>query len=164
MNRRTRAALAAAVLLALAALGAARSASAATTPSSMADIYSSLRLEHLAPLFGSTQFTSGDQVYFTYDFLNASASPLVVPPNSDYGRIFHLVGVEQTWVERLGPDPTIPSMWWAARDGNRYAAGGSIIAEDGAFPDDTIPAGAALSRSFVLFTSGFPLGRYRYTV
>jgi hypothetical protein len=155
----------AASLLATVVLGvAAGNAAADVTPSTMADIYAALQIENLAPLTGSSVFVSGDQVYFTYNLTNTSASALVVPLNTDFGAPFHLVGDEQTWVERLGPDPTIPSLAYASRDGNRYATGGEILVEDGAFPNDTIPAGGSLSRYTVLYTTGFPQGRYRYYV
>ena len=32
----------------------------------------------------------------------------------------------ETWIERLGADPTIPSLSGAARNGNLYATGGAL--------------------------------------
>jgi HYR domain len=151
--------LAAATLVPVVALAPAEAARA-DMASSMGDIYAALRMENLAPSSGSTMFTSGDYVYFAFDVRNTSSTPLVVPENYDYGRLFYLVGVLQTWVERLGPDPTIPSMWWAGRDGNRYAAGGEIFAVS----SNTIPAGGVIQRSEALNTAGFPAGHYRYYV
>jgi hypothetical protein len=149
-------------VVAVGAFAPAEAARADTTPSSMAEIYAALRMENLVPYSGSTMFTSGDYVYFTFDVRNTSSSPLALPENLDYGRSFYLVGTIQTWLERLGPDPTIPSMWWAGRDGNRYAAGGEIFAV--VLPDNTIPGGGVIRRYEALSTTGFPAGHYRYYV
>lgn len=155
MHARLFVALAAAALLFGVAAPATR---ADTTP--MADIYAALRMHDLATYSGSTFFTSGDQVYFTYNLVNTSSSTLTVPVNTDYGTPFYIVGIEQTWVLRLGPDPTIPSMWWAGRDGDRYAAGGEILALGG----PTVAPGQAIPRLTALYTTGFPPGHYRYFI
>jgi hypothetical protein len=51
-------------------------------------------------------------------------------------------------------------LWWAGRDGNRYAAGGEIFAVS----SNSIPAGGVIQRFEALDTAGFPAGHYRYYV
>jgi len=130
----------------------------------MQDIYAALRVQNLAPANGSTQFVSGDQLYFNLDLVNTSANPLIVPLKKEHGATAYWVGTQQTWIERLGADPTIPSLSGSARDGNLYATGGSLWAVDSAFPDGTIPAGGIVPSSVALDTTGFPPGQYRYYV
>jgi hypothetical protein len=163
MKRSSLATAATAILLASALLvpGAAK---ADVPPSSMADIYAALQIQNLVSASGSIHFVSGDQFYVNYDFVNTSPNDLLVPLNTDFGTPLYLVGTEQTWVERLGSDPTIPSLWWAGRDGNRYATGGEISAIDSTNPDGVIAAGASVPRFQALDTTGFPPGQYRYYI
>lgn len=154
-------ALTAALLAALLVMSA---GAQALDTSSMDDLYSALRIQDLAPANGSTQFVSGDQLYFNVNLVNTSAKTLVVPLKKQSGLSLHYVGTLQTWVERLGTDPTIPSMSWAARNGNLYAAGGLLWSVDDTFPDGIIPAGGVEPGSGVLDTTGFPTGQYRYYV
>jgi hypothetical protein len=158
----------AAVIAVIAALTAAIPiASAADTP--IGEIYDALRPEGLHSLTGSTAFDPGTEFEFGYDLVNTSASPLVVPLDTSFGR--HLVGIEQKWVERLGPNTTIPGAPPITdRKGTWYAAGGEVIAlesyPDGTFQDNTIQPGQRLERFAPLFgwPTNAPAGRYRYHV
>ena len=156
------AALAATSLVSILVMSGGAQAGAGT--SSMNDIYAALRIQNLVPANGSTQFVSGDQLYFNFNLVNTSANPLVVPLKKEHGATAYFVGGQQTWVERLGADPTIPSLSGAARNGNLYATGGQLWAVDGAFPDGTIPAGGVVPSFVALDTTGFPPGQYRYYV
>jgi len=129
------------------------------------DVYAAMRIQDLAPASGTLQFVSGDQLNFTSNLVNTSPDPLVVPTSNRRSTPLYSVGVVQTWVLRLGPDPTIPSLSSSGRDGDRYATGGSVITADYWFPDGVIPSGGSLPLSTTtLDTTGFPDGQYRYYV
>ena len=162
--KRTTLGIAALAATLLAALLVMSGVAQALDTSSMDDIYSALRIQNLAPASGSTQFTSGDQFYVSFNLVNTSTKTLVVPLKKQSGLSLHFVGTIQTWVERLGADPTIPSLSYAARDGNLYATGGSLWAVDDTFPDGIIPPGGSEPAYFALDTTGFPSGQYRYYV
>jgi HYR domain len=160
-----------AVIAVIAALTAATPiASAADTP--IGEIYDALRPEGLHSLTGSTAFDPGTEFEFGYELVNTSASPLVVPLDTSFGIPLHIVGTEQKWVERLGPNTTIPGVpAIIARKGTWYAAGGSVIPlehfPDGTFQDNTIQPGQRLEMFAPLFPSygtNYPAGRYRYHV
>ena len=139
---------------------------AARADSSLEQIYAALRPDGLRTATGGTAFQQGDFVEFAFDLVNTTDQPLVIPLTDFFGTPFHLVGTEQAWLERLGADPTIPSIPpIIARKGTWYAAGGSIIAVEG-LPGNTIPAGGRVPRGAAIFypTSGFPTGRYRFHV
>ncbi len=156
------AALAATLLVSILVMSGGAQAGAGTT--SMNGIYHALRIQNLVPANGSTQFVSGDQLDFNFNLVNTSTNPLIVPLKKEHGATAHFVGTEQTWIERLGVDPTIPSLSGAARNGNLYATGGALAAVDDAFPDGTIPPGGVDPRFVALDTTGFPPGQYRYYV
>jgi hypothetical protein len=139
---------------------------AARADSSLEEIYAALRPDGLRTATGATAFSQGDFVEFTFDLVNTSDQPLVIPLTNFFGTPFHLVGTEQAWLERLGPDPTIPSIPpIIGRKGTWYAAGGAIIAIEG-LPGNTIPAGGRVPRGAAIFypTDAFPTGRYRFHV
>jgi hypothetical protein len=113
-----------------------------------------------------TAFSQGDSIEFLLDLVNTSDQPLVIPLTNFFGSSFHLVGTQQAWIERLGPDPTIPSIPpIIGRKGTWYASGGAIIAVEG-LPGNTIPPGGRITRqaSLLYSTAGFPSGRYRFHV
>lgn len=139
---------------------------AARADSSLEQIYAALRPDNLRTATGGTAFQQGDFVEFAFDLVNTTDQPLVIPLTDFFGTPFHLVGTEQAWLERLGADPTIPSIPpIIGRKGTWYAAGGSIIAVEG-LPGNTIPGGGRVPRGAAIFysTSGFPTGRYRFHV
>jgi len=131
--------------------------------SSLQDIYSALRVENVVPANGSTEFAAGSQVYFSFDLVNTSSKTLVVPLKQDHGLNLRFVGVAQTWIERLGPDPTIPG-GIAFHHGNLYGEGGWLWAIDGTNPDGVIPPGGTVPSQSLLDTTGLPPGQYRYWV
>ena len=139
---------------------------AARADTSLEQIYAALRPDDLRTATGGTAFQQGDFAEFAFDLVNTTDQPLVIPLTDFFGRQFHLVGTQQAWLERLGPDPTISSIPpIIARKGTWYAAGGEIIAVEG-LPGDTIAAGGRVPRGAAIFysTSGFPTGRYRVHV
>ena len=139
-------------------------ATAQQSPNSqMEQIYNALKIENLQT--DKSIYTAGEQVEATYDLVNRSDSTLVIPLNTDFSQPFYLVGIRQHWIERLGPNSTIPSIPAnIARDGARYAAGGAIIPTDGSFPDHRWPPSASIAFSSPLGydTSDFPAGTYRF--
>jgi hypothetical protein len=133
--------------------------------STMEEIYSALKLEGLQA--DKQIYMPGEQPVFTYNLVNRSDTTLEIPLNTNYSQPFHLVGVRQHWVERLGPDSTIPGIPdITARDGPRYAAGGSIISTDTFLPDHLwMPSvSMPLTKTLGFNTSLFPPGEYRYYV
>ena len=87
------AALAATLLVSILVMSGGAQAGAGT--SSMNDIYPALRIQNLVPANGSTQFVSGDQLYFNFNLVNTSANPLVVPLKKEHGATAHLVGASR---------------------------------------------------------------------
>lgn len=154
------------VTLISAALLVPSAALAQESPSSLAEIYAALRPENLRTTTGGTAFSQGDSVELLYDLVNTSEQPLVIPLTDFFGSSFHLVGTEQAWIERLGPDSTIPSIPpIVGRKGTWYATGGAIIALEG-LTANTIPPGGRVTRQVTLIhpTGAFPSGRYRFHV
>jgi hypothetical protein len=142
-------------LLALSGLAFATPARAST----MEEIYAALKLEDLR---AAPSYTAGEIVEPTFSLVNRSTETLVVPLNTDFSQPFHLVGVLQAWIERLGPVKTIPSIPPQTYfDGSRYAAGGTVVpVED--LPGFAWPAGLARSYVWGLNTAGYPDGTYRF--
>ncbi len=122
----------------------------------MDQIYAALRFENLRTTTGSTTFTAGSQISFDADLVSHSHKPLVVPFQTAYN--WNLLGREQTWVLRLGSDPTLPFPPIIARQGYAYATGGEIIAATQLDKHQRITYGLATPRQFVLPTTGFPAG------
>jgi len=132
----------------------------AQSESTMDEIYNALKLENLQT--ENPSYVAGEQVDGTYELVNRSDSTLLIPLNFDFSQPFHLVGVRQHWIERLGPDNNIAAIPDnIARDGARYAAGGSIIATDSLWANlesHTFPWSLGYD------TSNFPAGSYRFYV
>jgi hypothetical protein len=123
----------------------------------LADILEVMAIEDLEtdrPLYNA-----GDTVLFTYNLTNSSRSPVIPDSNNTFNQ--PLVGVRQHWIERLGNDATIPGISAnAARDGNRFAIGGSIIPVQGELaPGDQISFSEQLATNAL-----FPAGDYRISV
>jgi hypothetical protein len=148
-----------ALLLSL-TVGAARAAD-----STLDEIYAALRPQNLRTEGGVTQFAPGATVAFTYDLVNTSDQTLFIPLTTPWtGFTGRIVGTEQTWLERLGPDPTIPGPWadGRGRKGTWYAAGGLVLTLEA----DAIQPHQRITRSLppITGTADFPNGRYRYHV
>ncbi len=100
----------------------------------------------------------GQTVSFTYNLVNTSRNSVI--PSTDNTFSLPLVGARQHWVERLGSEKSISAFAAStARDGDRFAIGGAIIAAEG-----ELLAGEALSFTETLNTTGFPRDRYRISV
>jgi len=158
--------IAVAICVLLGAGALAPGAASAESTSSLEEIYAALRPQNLRTPTARTAFDAGDALEFQYDLVNTSATPLVIPLTDFFGASFHLVGSEQSWLERLGPDPTIPSIPAViGRKGTWYASGGAISAVEG-LPGNTLPAGGVVPRGASVFysTDEFPTGRYRFHV
>ncbi|MBI3946536.1 MAG: hypothetical protein HY321_11500 [Armatimonadetes bacterium] len=129
----------------------------------MAPIYAALRLE--GPEADKAVVKSGETITFSYRLVNRAKATLSVPENRRYSRPFHLVGTIQRWVERLGPDSTIPGISeQIIRSGGSYAAGGEIaciqmiLGKTTLDPDEAVPLKKGLS------TQDYPRGEYRFIV
>ena len=165
-RRHHRCATVAVLLAALVAVVLLVPSAAMAQDSSLEEIYGALRPEGLRTTTGRTAFVQGDSPEFLLDLVNTSDKPLVIPLTSFFGTAFHLVGIKQAWLERLGVDPTIASIpSIIARKGTWYASGGEILALEG-LPGNTIPPGGRVTRQAGLFysTASFPSGRYRFHV
>jgi hypothetical protein len=128
----------------------------------MEDIYGALTLGNLRTESGSASFPAGSPVRFVFDFVSHSWKPLVVPFNPGFG--FYVLGVEQTWVVRLGSDHSLPLPPIISRKGDWYAAGGQIIVATDLARHHRLVYGATFARGSELATAGFPAGVYRYFV
>jgi hypothetical protein len=150
--------------IAVAAVSFGGRSSAAPPPASMDDIYAALRYENLRTETGVTTFVAGSQIRFNVDLVSHSHRPLVVPLNSDFGRDFYLLGVEQTWVLRVAGDHSLP-LPRAARKGDWYATGGAIIVATELDKHNRFVYGQVFQRFLALdSTTGWPAGAYRYYV
>lgn len=127
------------------------------TPSLMETIYNAIKIENLGT--DQTIFTIGDQISIHYEFVNRSDSALIVPLNNQYSNPYYLVGVKQSWIERLGDDSSIPPLNYVTRSGSKYAVGGEII-----IWSEVIKSQEKLECYVSLNTKGFPEGKYRYYV
>jgi hypothetical protein len=133
--------------------------------SAMDELYTGLDLENLQ--VAKPSYVPGEQPVFTYELVNRSGDGLSIPLNEDFSAPFYLVGIRQHWIERLGANSIIagiPST--TRRSGARYAAGGTIIFTQSAFPSHIWPSSASLpfTQSLVHSTSTFPAGQYRFYV
>ena len=129
----------------------------------MDNIYAALRLEDLVP--DKKIYTSGEEVTFSYKLTNFSGERLVVPENNNYSPALYLVGIVQTWVERLGSDNNIPNFSYGdLRDGSRYGSGGEVIDIVRSLDKREIESGESIPLRRQLVTKGLPPGRYRYSI
>lgn len=115
--------------------------------STFAEVYGALRPQRLRTAGGATTFAAGESIQLTWDLVNTSRGTLVLPYEyvGEGGYEWaYVAGVEQTWLERLGPDPRIPCITSDWRRGTWYDAGGVTVATE---TPVTLPAGAALERT-----------------
>jgi hypothetical protein len=131
----------------------------------LANLYATFRPEGLETQNGRTAFAAGEEIAFDYQLVNRGSTELVVPLIDFYGDLFYLAGSEQTWVERLGNDTSIPCMTSSAVDEQgRYAVSGQILAFPGP-PGPRVAPGDSLDRETVLSdTSCFATDKYRFFV
>ncbi|MCI0394460.1 MAG: hypothetical protein L0332_21075 [Chloroflexi bacterium] len=120
-------------------------------------IFEAIGLEDLQT--DKATYIAGEKVVFTYSLVNQTRDTLIVPLNNDFSQPFFLIGIRQQWIERLEADTDIPALAGAARDGDRFAIGGSIIPVD-----EEVAPGQAISFTEGLNSTGFAPGRYRITV
>jgi hypothetical protein len=130
-------------------------------PAPMDDIYAALHIENLRTESGATSFPVGTNIRFAFDLVSDSRRPLVVPFDTQFG--FYLLGTQQTWILRLGADPSLP-MPFSGRKGDWYAAGGSIIVATDLDKHQRVVFDATFPLLSDLPTPGFPPGTYRYFV
>jgi len=124
----------------------------------MESIYSSLKITNARIVGGP--FSVGDTVTVAYELTNTSYTALRVPVDKSFSRPFNLVGTRQHWIERKGDESAIPGISpRIAREGSKYAAGGSIIPTK-----STIGAGESLSFQQRVSTKGYPAGAYTYYI
>jgi hypothetical protein len=133
--------------------------------SQLEDLYEALRPESLRTESGDTTFEhGGSAIGFEYDLVNRSDGSVVFP-YLEYGDSwFYLAGTEQTWIERLGRDPSISCVPEAGRKGTWYAAGGQLLV---AGEPVTLGPGESLARHTRLpasTTACFEAGKYRYHI
>jgi len=88
-----------------------------------------------------------------------------VSENNNYSPALYLVGIVQTWVERLGPDNNIPNFPYGdLRDGSRYGSGGEVIDVLRSLDKRVIELGESIPLMRRLVTEGLPPGMYRYSI
>jgi hypothetical protein len=122
-------------------------------------VYQSLKLIQVSSN-NSQPVLSGMTITFIYSVTNISSKTLTIPPTINNGITFYFIGGFQFWVERLGPDSSIPSMpAGTTRNGNCYDAGHIVMSTNSTWaPSETYP----FTRQ--LYTSGYPAGTYRFYV
>lgn len=129
-----------------------------TGSDNMQPIYDSLKITNARVVGGP--FSSGDVVTVAYDFKNMSQKDLRIPLDKSYSRPSNLIGMRQHWIERHGNESKISGISSRiAREGRRYAAGGSIIRTGPA-----IGAGKSLPFEQRISTDGYPAGDYTYYI
>ena len=139
-------------------MGAAGEKTTSVDDGGVESIYKVLKISNVQIVGGP--FSVGDTVMVAYKLTNTSDDALRVPVDKSYPRPFNLVGTRQHWVERQGDESTIPGISpRIARQGSRYAAGGSIIQTK-----TTIAAGESLSFQQRVSTKDYPAGKYTYYI
>jgi len=131
----------------------------------LADLYTAFRPEALRTQNGRLAFAAGEVIAFDYQLVNGGPTELAVPLIDFYGDLFYLAGSEQTWIQRLGNDSSIPCLASHVVDQEgRYADSGQILAFPGP-PGPRVAPGDSLLRDVVLSdTSCFATSRYRFSV
>jgi hypothetical protein len=128
--------------------------------STLKEVHSALRPANLRTVTGSTVVHRRDAALLVYELENGSTTAVVAQAGIANG-------VEQTWLEYLGPDPEIPDcLLNAGRKGSWYATGGRLISFFGP-PDPRFEPGRGISRWLLLpaeVTTCLPAGVYRYHV
>jgi WD40 repeat protein len=132
-------------------------ARAARTRQDPAQPLRAFRLRDLQASAGAAR--AGDELAFHYEIANVT-SGVALAPESLTRPGTHTLGSVQHWIERLGADPEIAVRPQSnARRGPQYADGGTSVDCDEAISRD-----AAQRFRHALDTTGFPEGRYRFTV
>lgn len=119
------------------------------------DIYQSLKLANAQ--LGKGPYRAGDPLTFTFELANTGTTPLTIPEEKGGKPGEHSAGVRQTWIERLGDDPTIPIK--GRRQGRKYAVGA-----DSFLVDAVVPVGKTYRYTAIVKTEGFTAGVYRYSI
>src|SRR5204863_9005338 len=119
------------------------------------DIYQALKLANAQ--LGKGPFRAGDTLTFSYELANTSKGALTIPEEKGGKRGEHSAGVRQSWIERLGDDPTIPLK--GRRQGRKYAVGADTF-----LVDAVVPAGKMYRYTAIVKTEGFTAGVYRYSI
>lgn len=120
------------------------------------DVHSVLRVADAQVQWLPNQ-VGGTSPWLTYNVANQYDLSVLVPVTTVGGTAANWAGSRQVWIERLGQDPTIPALPRnLARNGRRYAYGGSVIL----WPGQIIGPRGFVSFSEPLNIGGFPSGQY----
>lgn len=120
------------------------------------DVHSVLRVSDAQVQWLPNQ-VGGTSPWLTFNVSNQYDLSVLVPVTTIGGTAANWSGTRQVWIERLGPDPTIPALPRnLARNGRRYAYGGSVIL----WPGQIIGPRGFVSFSEPLNIGGFPSGQY----
>jgi formylglycine-generating enzyme required for sulfatase activity len=127
-------------------------------------IYGALRITDVQVQeyrIGERERRHGEWLKFSYKLTNTSKEELSIPLDGSLSSLRYCLGVCQHWVERQGIDSTIPGISeGTTRNGKKYAAGGNQMR----VTKPTIASGESLTFHKLLDTTGFPTGRYSYSV
>lgn len=119
------------------------------------DIYKDLKISNAR--LGKGPYKSGDVLTFSFDLVNNGSTEIAIPADKSGKRTEYPAGIRQSWVERLGDDPTIPIK--GRRQGRKYAVGAESLLVDAA-----VPVGKTYRYSATLRTDGFAAGVYFYSI
>lgn len=125
------------------------------TPQDIA--YAAIRLENLE--LDQSVYAVGDVILASAEYANRSSQTLQLVSVAPFP--YCTLGGQQQWIERLGPDPSIPPFVAAGIyfDGSRYAAGGGVL---GVASCSLAPGEARAAYEIWNGTTGFPVGNYRF--
>ncbi|MFL5673404.1 MAG: hypothetical protein ACJ779_00205 [Chloroflexota bacterium] len=141
-------------------------------PSTLSEVYDSLRLEDLRTVSGKDTFEQGEQIDFNVRLVNRSSRPITLPRVDYDDKSWYAAGAVQTWIEPLVPPisysgPPIPCLVNPDdQHDNWYATGGAItVSRDPVViqPGASMPSltGEVL---YPEMTACLPPGRYHYHV
>ena len=124
----------------------------------MADICRAMSLTVAMP---GAPCRAGTRLYSEVTLTNVSGREIRVPQNLGSLRV---VGSREQYIERLGSDPAITGMDPAKIAGGRYrlTRGNINVYKEAIQPDEKIVS--QRTSIDLVDTTGFPAGRYRYTV
>jgi hypothetical protein len=83
-----------------------------------------LRIQNLT---SSEDCYNVEAVQLSWDFVNTSSETLIIPSCRQYSHPMPIIGLCQTWIEPLDERARQMNFGRSAREGSRYACGGSII-------------------------------------